>query len=252
MQKVLNLESCEFSIFGVRLHNLSMSDSVSLVVEQKRRDIPQVAYFVNANSINQAFKVSALKETLNNADYVFPDGAGVKFAARQVGVSLVDNVNGTDMLPHLCDAASLEGKSIYLLGGDEGVAEKCKEALQDRFPRLRIAGTHHGFLDQRNCEKVIADINNRDVDILLVGMGTPIQELWIEAHKKLLNVDMVVGVGGLFDFFSGRIARAPLFLREAGLEWIWRLLMEPKKKFFRYVIGNPLFVYRAMTKIEGI
>ena len=234
----------QFSIFGIKVDNLTMKESVGQIVKFSTAKEPKIGYFVNTNSLNQSLENVELWQTINSADYVFADGSGVRIAARKNGVEVKENINGTDMLPLLCEEASKKGRSIYFLGSAPGIALDAALSLQARFPRLKISGCHHGFINADNEQEVINDINGSNTDILLVGMGTPLQEFWIKKRRNLLNVDFSLAVGGLFDFYSGRIPRAPLFVRKAGFEWVWRLLQEPKGKFKRYVIGNPLFLLR--------
>ena len=240
-----------FSIFGVGIDNLTMAQSVDRIVNASPAQGTRVGYFVNTNSLNQAFRNTTLRKHINTADFVFADGSGVRMAARQQGIAVRENVNGTDMLPLLCKAASDKGLSVYFFGAAPLIADKAARKMQESFPGLRVAGCHHGFVDKHSTPNVIEDINASGADILLVGMGTPIQETWINDNKHLLNTRIALAVGGLFDFYSGRIPRAPLFMRKAGIEWVWRLIQEPKNKFRRYVIGNPLFLYRIAVNSRG-
>ena len=134
---------------------------------------------------------------------------------------------------------------MYFLGGKPGVAEAMVKNVQEQFPGLPIAGYHHGYLTDEEEASVIQEISTSGAQILLVAFGAPRQELWIDAHKHELGVGIAMGVGGLFDFMSGRVNRAPLWMREIGLEWVFRLLQEPGRLWRRYVIGNPLFLWRV-------
>jgi N-acetylglucosaminyldiphosphoundecaprenol N-acetyl-beta-D-mannosaminyltransferase len=117
--------------------------------------------------------------------------------------------------------------------------------MQARYPELIIAGTRDGYFDAAEEAEVIESINASGADILLVAFGAPRQDVWLKAHKQALRVPVRMGVGGLFDFYSGRIPRAPVWMREMGLEWTYRLLQEPGRMWRRYIIGNPLFLYRV-------
>ncbi|MCG8669729.1 MAG: WecB/TagA/CpsF family glycosyltransferase [Pseudomonadales bacterium] len=239
-----------FSIFGIKINNVMMQEAIELVINSKSTRTSsgsKKAYFINANSLNQAFDSKSLSSVLNKSDYCFADGAGVRIAAKQQGIQVKDNVNGTDMLPLLCAACCEHEQSIFLLGAEDGVAKQASQNLTKRFPGLKIAGTHHGHIANEDNQSLVKKINESGADILLVAMGTPLQESWIEENAHLLNTNIALAVGGLFDFYSGRIPRAPLFMRKLGVEWIWRLANEPVKKFKRYVIGNPLFLLRLAT-----
>ena len=187
----------------------------------------------------------------HGADFVFADGSGVRFAANYKGVSLRDNVNGTDLLPYLCRNSVQNRQRIFLLGSSPEVVERTANNLTEMFPGLDVSGTQHGFFNKHDCAALIEKINRVNTDILLVALGSPIQEIWLQKNKSMLNVRTAIAVGGLFDFYSGRIPRAPLWMRKHGIEWIWRLMQEPVKKFKRYVIGNPLFLIRCITELKN-
>jgi lipopolysaccharide/colanic/teichoic acid biosynthesis glycosyltransferase len=125
------------------------------------------------------------------------------------------------------------------------VAAAVAQNMTQQYPALKIAGTQDGYYSEVETERVIATINASSVDVLLVALGAPRQEMWIETNHARLSPSVAIGVGGLFDFYSGRISRAPLWLRETGFEWIWRFLQEPSRMWRRYFVGNPLFLYRC-------
>jgi N-acetylglucosaminyldiphosphoundecaprenol N-acetyl-beta-D-mannosaminyltransferase len=125
------------------------------------------------------------------------------------------------------------------------------EAMRAKYPRLEIAGMHHGYFDSRHTSTIVNDINTSGAHILLVAMGAPRQDLWLAALREELRVPILMGVGGLFDFYSGNIRRAPMWMREIGLEWVWRLLQEPERMWRRYLIGNPLFLYRVWKELAN-
>lgn len=236
----------QFTLFGLTIHNHSMRLAVEWALAtttMKKTNIKcKIGYFINVNSVNLTVKNSVLRERINRGDRCFADGSGMRIAAKYIGVRICENVNGTDMLPYLCVAAQKTKKSIYMLGSKPGVADKAAQHLLKIYPNLNIAGTQDGYFATEQTPDVISCINQSCADILLVAMGSPIQEEWLEKHAAQLKCNTALAVGGLFDFYSGNITRAPLWMRELGMEWIWRLVQEPKTKFNRYVIGNPLFL----------
>ncbi len=241
-----NLKSCNrFSLQGVTVDNCSMNAAIDWVVAKRSEDKSDVASFINVNSINLAHKDEALSAALSRSDRSFADGSGVRLAARHQGVLLKDNVNGTDLLPRLCERLQSDGLSVFLLGSSPGVADDAAKKLQKRFPKLKIAGTHHGYFSAQDDDRVIDLINASRAHLCLVAMGSPRQELWLDQHRDRLKVSCAMAVGGLFDFFSGRIPRAPMWMRDIGFEWLWRLWQEPAAKFQRYVVGNPQFLYNT-------
>jgi N-acetylglucosaminyldiphosphoundecaprenol N-acetyl-beta-D-mannosaminyltransferase len=202
--------------------------------------------------LNIAWRDPAYKATLRACDRVFADGIGLRLGGRMLGVELRDNVNGTDMYPLLCQAAAKAGRSLYLLGARPGVAAAAAAAMRTRFPGLIIAGARDGYFSADEEDAVIEAINRSGAAILLVAMGAPRQEQWIARHRARLLPPIAMGVGGLFDFYSGRIRRAPPWMRKTGLEWVYRLLQEPGRMWRRYLIGNPLFLYRVSRQRAGL
>ncbi|NRB41064.1 MAG: WecB/TagA/CpsF family glycosyltransferase [Pseudomonadales bacterium] len=239
-----------FSLFGIGINNVTMVDAIDWVIQS--RDECQLGFFVNVNSVNLSDNDEGFKQTINQAEQVFADGSGVRLASHHFGIDLKDNVNGTDMLPLLCQSLASTGQSIFLLGSEPGIAESAATALERQHPGLKIAGHHHGFLNEELDVEVVAAINRSEADVLLLAMGSPIQERWLLKYKKQLNCNTALAVGGLFDFCSGNISRSPLWMRELGMEWVWRLLQEPGKKWRRYVLGNPRFLFKTYTSTEGV
>ncbi len=233
-------------LFGIRINNVTMTDAVEQIMAPREGGC-RIGYFINAHSVNVSARNADFRALLNQSEMNFADGSGLRIAAQSVGYRLADNVNGTDLFPHLCQAMSRSGKRLFLYGAAPGVADAMAANIQAQYPHLTIAGTAHGFLGSDEQGALVTRINQANTDILLVAMGSPRQEQWLQQHKAELNCQSALAVGGLFDFFSGNIARAPLWMRELGMEWVWRLLQEPKTKFTRYVIGNPVFLFRTFV-----
>lgn len=232
------------SLFGLNVKNTSMAEAVDWIT-QTPADKTQIGFFVNVHSINLSISDPTFFKQLSNANALFADGSGMRLAAKKAGFLLNGNNNGTDMLPHLCESCVESNQSLYFFGAKPGIAEQAANALCKQYPGLNIAGTKHGYNEDNNAEQIIESINNSGCDILLVAMGSPVQEQWLLEHRDKLHCKTALAVGGLFDFYSGNISRSPMWLREIGMEWVWRLLQEPRNKFNRYVIGNPLFLYRT-------
>jgi N-acetylglucosaminyldiphosphoundecaprenol N-acetyl-beta-D-mannosaminyltransferase len=150
-----------------------------------------------------------------------------------------------DYFPALARRCEEQGLSIFLLGSKPGVLEKAVLGLRNEYPRLRIAGTHHGYFDLGASDQVILKINSARADILLVGMSSPRQEFWLRDHEDEIQVPVRWCVGALFDYLGGAEDRAPAFLRRIGCEWLFRLAMDPAGKWRRYLLGNPRFVWNA-------
>lgn len=240
------VEKPRFNLMGVDIDNMKAVDAVNKICKS-RMGQTQVGYFINVNSINLAWSSSSMMTNLNNSDFNLADGSGVRLGAQRQGVKLLDNNNGTDLLPLLCKKLAKEGKAIYMLGAKPGVALKAAINLQEAYPGLLIAGTRDGYFSDDENSDVVESINKSLASVVLVAMGSPRQEAWIAENSDKLNVDTVLAVGGLFDFFSGNIPRSPEFLRLIGAEWLFRLYQEPLTKFKRYVVGNPIYLWRLYT-----
>jgi len=232
------------SLLGIPVDNVTLPEAVEAIVDALDGNEPMQVSFVNADCVNLAFRRADYRQALVESDMVFADGIGVRLAGKMMGQKVVDNVNGTDLFPVLASALEDTGKKIYLLGGKPGVADDVALWLLNRFPGLEIAGYRDGYFSADEEEQVIEDIRTSGADLILVALGAPRQELWIRRVLPRLGVKVAIGVGGLFDFFSGRIPRAPRWIREAGFEWAFRLYQEPGRLWKRYLIGNTLFLAR--------
>jgi N-acetylglucosaminyldiphosphoundecaprenol N-acetyl-beta-D-mannosaminyltransferase len=206
--------------------------------------------YVNAHVLNQSQENPELHEALMSADLVYCDGYGVRLAAKAMEAEVPHRMTGADWVWGLSSLCETSEVSVYLLGSDPGVAAEAAERLHRWYPRLQISGTHHGYfeLGSEHDQRVVEDINARRPDIVLVGMGSPKQEQWVQRHAHELDTDVLWTVGALFDYVSGRVPRAPAWLADNGLEWIFRLAIEPNRMWRRYLLGNPVFVSRVMTQ----
>lgn len=233
-----------FMFLDIPIRNVSKDRAVQLIQEHLEKREPSEIHFVNAHCINVAARDGHYHSILKSAAAVFPDGTGIRKAGNALAHPVVDNVNGTDLFPMICDMCAKTGKTLYLLGGKPAVAETSAKWAEDHAGSPIIAGSHDGYFSKEQTSSVVQGINDSNCDILLVGMGVPAQEKWIREHLEELQVPVVMGVGGLFDYYSGTIPRAPRFMRKMGVEWVWRLMMEPGRMWRRYIIGNIQFMLR--------
>ena len=231
-------------VFGVPLDCTTMEKAVSALVTCRRLSSgPRFFAFANAHALNLAYSDPDFVDALRSAEAVWPDGTGVRMAGRRIGFPVPENVNGTDLFPLLCDRAAKAGTTLFLYGARPGVAEKAAENARRDHSGVKIVGTCDGYVAD---EEAIAKIAAVRPDIVLVAKGMPIQEKWIVRHRAELSCQAVMAVGGLLDFVSGRIPRAPKWMRTLGIEWMFRLMREPFRMFRRYVLGNPLFLLRLL------
>lgn len=235
----------QLMFLGVRIDNLTMTEASAQIIGLTQADEPSQVCFVNADCVNIAFADEHYRTTLSEAQLVLADGIGVRVAGAILNQNVRENVNGTDMLPYLCAAAEQAKVSIYLLGGRPGVAEDAGAWIAERYPRLVISGSHHGYFAEEEQPQIAERIRLSGAGILLAALGAPRQDKWIAAHKKQLGAKVSIGVGGLLDFYSGRIPRAPAWVRELGMEWFYRFWQEPRRMWRRYFLGNAVFLYRV-------
>jgi len=243
-----NQDASTVRLFGVDVLNITRGDAIGRICEMidSESDRSHSVFFVNTHTLNTAATDSAYKETLNSADLVFGDGTGVRWAVRFQGRRMVDNVNGTDLIPELYAASADREYRYFLLGCDELGIEKAAARARELFPRWRQVGYHHGYLTTDEIrERAIAQVQDARPDLLLVGMGNPLQERFIETSCERLGATVSIGVGGLFTYWTDELKRSPLWLRKLGAEWLGILAQQPKKAA-RYLVGNPKFVFRAM------
>lgn len=235
-------------ILGVEVTNTTMAETLDWVVGAARTRPPSFLAFVNSDCLNQAVEDPDYLGALRRTERVVPDGIGMRLAARFQGYDIAENVNGTDMLPLLCDRAVAEGLSLFFLGARPGIAQAAADVMREQHPGLSVAGVRDGYFSPEDDDAVVAEVNASGADVLLVAFGAPRQEAWLDDHRDDLDIGVAMGVGGLFDFYSGRIPRAPVWVREVGMEWIWRLAQEPGRLWRRYLVGNPLFLRRTYTE----
>ncbi len=205
-------------------------------------------YFANAHTLNHAAASIDYRRILNDADLLLGDGTGVRWAARFQGRRVKANLNGTDLLPAFLRAT--RGGRLYLLGATPRVVARAATVVVRRFPGWTVVGHHHGYLDAGMTEAVITAINAAAPHLLLVAMGNPLQERWIDANRARLDVNLCAGVGGLFAYLCGEYRRAPAPMRRLGLEWLGVMVLQPRK-VPRYLAGNPLFLWRVAGEALG-
>jgi N-acetylglucosaminyldiphosphoundecaprenol N-acetyl-beta-D-mannosaminyltransferase len=231
-------------VLGVPVCNVTMDDAIDVVVQAATQHPLKQICFVNTDCVNRAQRDRAYAELLRNCDAVFADGIGIRIAGSILRQRIRQNVNGTDLLPLLCKR--LEGTSIglFLLGARPGIAEAMARWIESEYPGMRVNGMHDGYFLPSEEESVIREINESQAEIVLVAFGAPRQDMWIAQHRDKLHAGVAMGVGGLFDFYSGQMPRAPQWLRELSLEWTFRLYKEPGRMWKRYLVGNLVFLSR--------
>lgn len=198
--------------------------------------------FCNAHTALLALRDDSYCDALSKMT-VLNDGIGIDIASWLLNGSFFpENLNGTDFIPRLLSQLNISAK-IYLLGSTQSVVKKAANLIADTYPEHHVVGYHDGYFSDQEKLNIIEEINKSGADILLVAMGNPIQEKFIIENSNSLNCKVAIGVGALFDFMSGHVHRAPKQIQQLRLEWLFRLVQEPKRLLKRYCIGIPTFLW---------
>lgn len=230
-------------ILDTFVDNLSMKETVRLVDKYIQKGKPLHLMGVNADKINTLQKNTRLKDIVNNCEIINADGASVVWASKVLKKPLKERVAGIDLMEELLSLANKKQYRIYLLGARQEVVEKTKEVIQGRYSSLKIAGIRNGYFSEKDWPKVREDLAGKKPQIVFVGITSPLKEYLVE---YLLNsgLDYVfMGVGGSFDVISGKIPRAPKWIQNIGMEWLFRVLQEPGRLWKRYFFGNIRFIF---------
>lgn len=217
-------------ILGARVDRVEQYEALARIgILAQTEGLSQVVT-LNPEYVMRARREPDLMRIINGADLCVPDGIGIVWAAKRLGKPLRGRVTGTGLLPEICRISARKGYSVFFLGGRPGVAEAAAAELGRRFPDLKVAGVSGNDPGPQMDDITVAEINSSGAQVLAVAYGCPKQDHWIDAHRdELTGVHMAIGVGGAFDFISGEIPRAPGWMRRAGLEWLYRLLLEPTR-----------------------
>ncbi len=233
-------------ILGVRVDDVTMDETLAMVSEMVAHGGAHQIATVNPEFIIRASRDRAFADVLERADLAIPDGQGLLWASRVLGKPLRARVAGSDMVPLLAERSSREGFTLFLLGAAPGVADIAAERLRKRYPGTQIVGTHPGSPRPEDDELSVALITDARPDVLLVAYGAPAQDLWIARNQVRLQVPVAIGVGGSLDFIAGVQRRAPVWMREHGLEWLYRLIRQPSR--WRRMLALPLFAWRVIRE----
>ncbi len=233
-------EKTRIDILGCQVDKVNTDEALRYIEERIEEKDPAHIITLNAEIVYRAFQDAQLREVINKADLNTPDGIGIVWAARQLGVSLQERVTGIDLLERLCALAAGKAWRLFFLGAAPGVAERAASKLSVRYPGLVVVGTGDGFFREEEEEMLVARIKSLSPHILFVGLGAPKQEYFIRRNLESLAIPVCMGVGGSFDVIAGIKKRAPEFFIKLNLEWLYRLSAEPSR--FRRQLALPSFV----------
>ena len=235
----------KINIMDVPIDVITMEQAVSRVFGFFETTECHSVYTPNPEIIMAAQKDKALMDALYHASLIVPDGIGVVLASRLFkGPKLPERVAGYDLVQNLFAHMATTDYTVYFLGGAPGVSEEAAKVMQKKYKGLKITGTDHGYFKESEEEAVIQRIQAAKPDLLLVGLGAPKQEKWIEKNRGVLPVKVCIGVGGSFDVMAGKVKRAPVAFQKLGLEWFYRLITQPTRA--KRMLQLPVFAWEVV------
>ena len=228
------------NLFGLPFRNATLAETVNLCEGLLRAGKCGLVVPTNTDLVVKLSRDPAFREAYGRATLIVADGMPIVCASRLLGTPLKARVAGADLLPALCERAAQRSWRVFFLGGMPGVAEKAAARLMDRYPGLRVVGSYappFGFeSDAAESERIVTMVRTARPDVLFVGVGAPKQEKWSAAHLNALGAPLVPCVGAAFDFVAETVRRAPTWMQRSGLEWLFRLLQEPRRLWKRYAV----------------
>ncbi|UMZ75085.1 WecB/TagA/CpsF family glycosyltransferase [Natranaerofaba carboxydovora] len=236
-------------ILGVPIDNVDYKEAINISKNFIENGMNKTVVTPNSEIILYADKDPEFKEIIKDADLVVPDGAGVILASKILNNSLKERVAGVDLVKSLLELGNQREYRFYFLGGSKEVAKKVEVKLINDYPGISIK-THHGYFDEKEEKKIIDELKEQEYDVLLVGMGSPRQERWLAKNQDKLNFSLGIGVGGSFDVLVGEKKRAPVIMQKLYLEWLYRLIQEPKRIW--RIRALPIFIMKVIKeKLNG-
>ena len=238
------------NILGVKVDAVTMSQAVEGVANLIDAGKPSIVATANAEMLLRATHDAELKDILNAANLVVPDGAGTVWAARHLGHHMPERVAGFDLVQELMKVAPVKGWRFFLFGSAPTIADKAKSKAETLYPGIKIVGTRNGYFTADDEAEIISQIKSSCPDILLAALGVPKQEKWLAKFRDELNVPVSIGVGGTFDVMAGVVKRAPLWMQRAKLEWLFRAMLQPSRA--GRLVALPKFVLKVhQQKLSG-
>ncbi len=241
-------EYVRVDVLGVRVGVLSRHRLNSLLREALDRGLTGWISYVNVYALNLSEEHPWFRLFLNESLLTYCDGQGVRLGAVLEGKSIPERIVMSDWIYDVCELAVLRQARVFLLGSTAPVMERAVRALKQQYPELRIVGSHHGYISDLDGEALLQTINKTDPDLLIVGMGMPLQEQWILKYAERLKARLIFNAGSCFDYVSGTKKRCPDWMGIMGLEWVYRFVQEPHRLWRRYLLGNPQFLYRVIRE----
>src|SRR5689334_14599129 len=243
------------NVLGVGVDAIDMPTAITRIVDAARSSSGNYVCVTGVHGVMEAQRDPQLRQILNRSLVTTPDGMPMVWLGRLAGFQRMRRVYGPDLMLEVCRASVAEGRTHYLYGGNDGVAPELADRLRERVPGIRIVGTFTPPFRPLNADeerRLAEEIEALKPDFLWVGLSTPKQERFMAQYQGKLAAKIMLGVGAAFDMHSGRTKQAPTWMQRAGLEWLFRLLQEPRRLFKRYAVNNPTFVWRVLQQKVGL
>ena len=231
-----------YPILNTYVNAISLDETVDEIEKIIARGVPTQHVVINASKVNLMEADPELASIVNECPLINADGASIVWAAKKLGVPLVERVTGIDLFQRLVELASEKGYRIYLFGAKEEVVTRVKAIFEDRYPGIQIAGYRNGYFTEADEPQIVSDMAASGADMMFVAFSSPKKEYWVHKYIDQIGIPFVMGVGGSFDVVAGVTDRAPTWMQEHGLEWFYRFIQEPGRLWKRYIIGNLKFV----------
>lgn len=235
------LASREMTFLGCPLHSLTMEETLDVAEEAMREHRPLHHVVVNVAKLVTMRQNAELYDDVVSADIINIDGAGVLWGARLCGFEAPERVAGVDIMLNLFERCEKRGYRPFLLGAEQGVLDAVVTRLAKDHPALTVAGTRNGYFSEEDEDAIIRQINESGADCLFVAMPTPRKERFLKKFRHRLTTSFVMGVGGSFDVYGGKVSRAPRLVQALGLEWLFRIAQEPRRLWRRYYETNTAY-----------
>ena len=248
MQEKILGSNPRIEISGVKIDVLDEAQTLRLVQQYIITRTPLHLMGVNADKLNAAAADPLLLQIINSCGVINADGASLIMASRYLGKPLPERVAGIDLMMKLVAMSEQEHYRVYLLGARQEVVEETAARLRQQFPKLELAGFRNGYFRDEDWPSMSAELKRLQPDLIFIGITSPLKEHLIEYFQNDGCAGVFMGVGGSFDVISGRIPRAPLWMQKWGLEWLFRVMQEPKRLFKRYFVGNFQFIHRIIKE----
>jgi N-acetylglucosaminyldiphosphoundecaprenol N-acetyl-beta-D-mannosaminyltransferase len=243
------------NILGVGISATTMDETLAQISHWIKQREQHYVSVCNVHTVMECQQDSKMRAAVNGAGIATPDGMPLVWLGRAKSHRTVQRVYGPDLMLGLCDLSAQKGYTHYFYGGAEGIPELLSQRLTERSPSLRVVGAYSPPFRPLTAEEdaeIVRQINAVRPDVIWVGLGTPKQDLWMAAHRDQLEAPVLIAVGAAFDFHAGRKKQAPCWMQRNGLEWLFRLLSEPRRLWKRYLVYNPLFVTLVLLQALGL